>query len=77
MPPQTLPALHRGTVVRRDAFHFGPVSRFLVARIAQYHAVGVEGVAVTFPLAVFHLENHRGRIRPASHRLEWAPVVPN
>src|SRR2546425_782184 len=49
---QALSARHRGAVLRGNAFHFGPVSRFLVARIAQYHAVLREGVLVTFLSAV-------------------------
>ncbi|HKA02061.1 MAG TPA: hypothetical protein VKE70_36370 [Candidatus Solibacter sp.] len=41
-----LPARHRGAVGRRNTFHLSPVRGFLVARIAQDHAVDVQGVQV-------------------------------
>jgi hypothetical protein len=42
-----LAARHRGAIGCRDSFHVGPVGGFLVARIAQYHTVFVDGVQVT------------------------------
>src|SRR5579871_1759737 len=44
---QAFPARHRGVILRGDPFHFRPMSRFLVARITQHHAVRVESVEVT------------------------------
>jgi hypothetical protein len=43
-----LPARHGGAVFCGDAFHFGPMSSFLVARIAQHHTLSIEGVPVPF-----------------------------
>jgi hypothetical protein len=51
-----LPAGHGGADIRGDAFHFGPVRGFLVARIAQHHAFFIEGVQVAF---LFSLVRHR------------------
>src|SRR5437762_3281257 len=45
---ETLPARHRSTVLSGDSLHFGPVSRFLVARVAKNHTVLIEGVQVSF-----------------------------
>jgi len=42
-----LAARHRGAVGGRDSFHVGTVGSFLVARIAHYHPVFVDGVQVT------------------------------
>jgi hypothetical protein len=39
-----LPARHRSAILRSDALHFGPMRGFLVARIAQDHAIIIEGV---------------------------------
>jgi hypothetical protein len=50
---QARSARYFGVVVRGDTFHFGPVGGFLVARVAQNHAVVVEGVEVTFASFVF------------------------
>jgi hypothetical protein len=41
---QALPARDRRAIFRGDAFHFGPMSRFLVARVAQDHTVFIERV---------------------------------
>jgi len=45
---QALPARYRGAIVRGDPFHFSPMRRFPVARVAQHHAIVVEGVQVAF-----------------------------
>jgi hypothetical protein len=42
-----LAARHRGAIGGRDSFDVGPVGGFLIARIAQYHSVFVDGVQVT------------------------------
>lgn len=39
-----LAAGYRGDIVRGDALHFRPVRGFLIARVAQDHAVRVKGV---------------------------------
>jgi hypothetical protein len=49
---QALPAGHRGAVIRGDPFHFGPMSSFFVARIAQKHPVVIKAVQVTLPSSV-------------------------
>lgn len=43
---KALPAGHCGLIILGDPFHLGPVSRFLVARIAQNHSVLIEGMKV-------------------------------
>src|SRR5207302_6733233 len=43
---------HVTVVFRGDSCHVGPMGGFLVARIAQHHAVIIEGVQVTFPSLV-------------------------
>jgi hypothetical protein len=43
---QALPAGHRGVIIGRNPFHFGPMRGFLVARVAQDHAVLVQGMQI-------------------------------
>lgn len=45
---QALPAGYRGAMFRGDAFHLGSMSGLLVARIAQDHAVCVQGMEIVF-----------------------------
>ena len=45
---QALAARHRGAILRRNPLHLGAMSRLSVARIAQNHAVSIEGVQVAF-----------------------------
>ena len=53
-----LAARYRGVIDSRDAFHVGPVGGFPVARVAQHHAVLVEGVEVALPSPVPELRSH-------------------
>jgi hypothetical protein len=46
-----------GSIVGGDALHFGAMGGFLVAGVAQHHAVFIEGVPVTFLPSIF---THRG-----------------
>ena len=45
---QALPAGYRCSIIRGDAFHFGAMSGFFIARVAQDHAVVIEGMQVAF-----------------------------
>jgi hypothetical protein len=45
---QAFAARHLGPIISSDTFRLGAESRFLIAGIAHYHAIRVEGVEVTF-----------------------------
>src|SRR5262245_39925643 len=66
--PQALLARHRLTILRGDAFHFGPVCGLAVARIAEDHAVLVEGVQVALrPFVSRHAIPFPSHPQPLSH----------
>ncbi len=53
---QALAARHGLAIRRRDAFDFGAVGSLAISRVAEDHAVLVEGVEIAFnsPVGILH-----------------------
>lgn len=49
---QTLQTCHRSTILRGNSFHLCPMRGFSIARIAQNHAVVIEGVHLVLLSAI-------------------------
>jgi hypothetical protein len=62
---QASPARHGVAIIRGDPLDLGSMSRFLVAWIAQHHAIVVESVQVAFLSLVF---GHPWRPQTVSER---------